>query len=121
MKKILNCLVLFLMIVLMLNACGSSDDAKPVVYDLFDTYDDGPFPVTPWTSYVRTSDSWTGANWSIASSLLYLNAASAQNSAFIYNTRPLKKAKIPLVIKFGQIFQKKTEDENQTYHCWLSN
>ncbi len=35
--------------------------------------------------------------------------------------RPLKKAKIPLVIKFGQIFQKKTEDENQTYHCWLSN
>ncbi len=38
-----------------------------------------------------------------------------------YKMRPLKKAKIPLVIKFGQIFQKKTEDENQTYHCWLSN
>ncbi len=38
MKRILSLLFPALMVVLMLSACGSSDQIQPVLYDLFDTY-----------------------------------------------------------------------------------
>ena len=96
MKRILGSLVLAFMMVSMLTACGSSDQASPVLYDLFDTYESSSFPQLPWISYTRTlNDSWTADHWSIANdgsanywAYLYypnLDLTSIQNSAFINN------------------------------------
>jgi hypothetical protein len=93
MKRILGSLVLAFMVASMLTACGSSDQASPVLYDLFDTYESSSFPQLPWISYTRTlNDSWTADHWSIANDgsanywayLYYPNdLTSIQNSAFI--------------------------------------
>jgi hypothetical protein len=78
----------------MLNACSSSDDnVKPVLRELFDNYNDTTFPTgTPWSSYDRTSGTWTDVNWTIANNgsdyaayLSHINLTDIQNSAFIRN------------------------------------
>lgn len=95
MKRILSSLALGFMVAFMLTACGSSDDNKPALYELFDSYDYTTFPEsTPWSYYTRTSapDIWIDAltipnNWSIGGEQVSLGMGlgTTQNSAFINN------------------------------------
>jgi hypothetical protein len=90
MKKIFKASVLAFALAFMLNACGSDDSIKPVLYEMFDNYDYANFPAgTPWSSYNRTSGTWTDANWSITNNdsnhgaYLSVPSSGIQNSAFI--------------------------------------
>ena len=92
MKKIFKASVLAFALAFMLNACGSDDSIKPVLYEMFDNYDYANFPAgTPWSSYNRTSGTWTDANWSITNNdsnhgaYLSVPSSGIQNSAFINN------------------------------------
>jgi hypothetical protein len=89
MKKIFKASVLAFTLAFMLNACAGSDDSiRPVLYEMFGNYTTTTFPAgTPWSSYNRTSGTWTDANWSITNNnsdygaFLYLTGT--QNSVFI--------------------------------------
>lgn len=96
MKKIFSFLVLAFIVAFMVTACGSSNQVVPVLYELFDNYAYTTFPAGPWSSYNRTSqtsrppittETWTGANWSIVPHQVNLDAGVGltQNSAFINN------------------------------------
>jgi hypothetical protein len=102
MKRIFSSLILVFMLVFMLTACGSSDQAAPALYELFDNYDYSTFPSgTPWSYYTRTSDPWIGTTapdinyWSIAGNQVNLYTGQPYppypgpgfyvNSAFINN------------------------------------
>jgi len=93
MKRILVSLFLAFIVAFMLTACGTVDQAKPVLFELFDDYDYTSFPEsTPWSYYTRTAapDIWitgTPNNWSIGGNqvILDMGAGTTQNSAFINN------------------------------------
>lgn len=94
MKKIFKASVLAFALAFMLNACAGSDDSiRPVLFEMFDNYSTTTFPAgTLWSSYNRTSGTWTDANWSITHNdpnywaYLYItNSTYIQNSAFINN------------------------------------
>ena len=91
MRKIFKASVLAFMIAFTFSACGGSsgDEAKPVLYDLFDSYNTTTFPAgeTPWVGYARTTGIWLDTNWLIGEDQVNLSAGTGltQNSAFINN------------------------------------